>query len=1020
MALKKTKPQTGLSIARDGNKFTLSWKNPQKMSAQPIFGILDGDKNSFMALDGVLTNNETAKAITFDRTKFYPVTKEKAVAVIFMFTESYGLPANEYYPAGDVSQQFYIKVPAMPTLKATPSDSLDNVCTFTWAYTDNVKGAAMFTDVEYQSILVADSTETDGSKLPWKTTTAGWRTGTGAASSSITINESNSVIATGSHTRWVRVRSRGPAGASAWRYAKRVYAQPWAPKITGTKSTKIASGYQVVVDWTSAASYAYPVSENLLQYCAAIPGENLSVPDGASWTDSINVARTGAANKGLFIYDSALGEDEVLFTRVVAKHINSLTPSGGAVAQVGNLAQPEITNVVTDDDTYRATITATNNSEVPDSFLVVLYRTASKPNKTSIVGIIPHGETSTTVQVANWSRETGFAFGVYACVGSYSQTSTGTGVTSYKVTSKIRSIGEVWRGGAVPQAPSNVELARTTINGTIRVSWDWAWSEATSSIISWSDHPDAWESTDSPSEYEVTNIDRSAWNISGLETGRKWYVRVRLKKEEADAETLGPWSDIEEIDLSSAPTIPVLTLSESIISDDGSVTAYWAYVSTDGTSQAYAEICEATITSQGINYGRKIASTKTAQHITIYAEEVGWSVGETHNLCVRVVSGSGLTSEGWSAPVPIKIADPIVATITQSSLVTETIEEGGETREVTSLKSLPFTATIVGAGAGGTTTLIIERAEDYIIDRPEEEDFNGFQGETIALFTQTGESQISIEREALLGMLDDGAKYRLIGIVQDGLGQTDREEIDFEVHWTHQAVIPEATAVIQDGVSIISIIAPEGVEAGDYCNIYRLSADNPELIYSGAEFGERYVDPYPTIGEFGGHRICFFTSNGDYITEENELAWIDIREGDILDIRYGLINFDGDEIELYYDASQSNEWEKDFRETRYLGGSIQGDWNKGVSRSSNFDVSFVTLEDAESIRRMRRLAVYPGICQLRTLDGSNIACNIQVSESRDYGGDRIRASFSLSANKIDKQNLEGANYGDYFPEGSET
>jgi hypothetical protein len=55
-----------------------------------------------------------------------------------------------------------------------------------------------------------------------------------------------------------------------------------------------------------------------------------------------------------------------------------------------------------------------------------------------------------------------------------------------------------------------------------------------------------------------------------------------------------------------------------------------------------------------------------------------------------------------------------------------------------SLTALPLTATVTGSGTGGTTTLVIERAEDYHIDRPDEQDFNGFEGETILLFSQTG------------------------------------------------------------------------------------------------------------------------------------------------------------------------------------------------------------------------------------------------------------------------------------------
>ena len=92
----------------------------------------------------------------------------------------------------------------------------------------------------------------------------------------------------------------------------------------------------------------------------------------------------------------------------------------------------------------------------------------------------------------------------------------------------MRSAETVWDGGTVPQAPGNVTASATEIPGTIRVIWDWTWNDANSAEISWSDHPDAWESTDEPSKYSIDHIHAAQWNISGLETGKTWYIRVRL------------------------------------------------------------------------------------------------------------------------------------------------------------------------------------------------------------------------------------------------------------------------------------------------------------------------------------------------------------------------------------------------------------------------------------------------------------------------------------------------------------
>ena len=405
-----------------------------------------------------------------------------------------------------------------------------------------------------------------------------------------------------------------------------------------------------------------------------------------------------------------------------------------------------------------------------------------------------------------------------------------------------------------------------------------------------------------------------------------------------------------------------------------------------------------------------LAVVESIQHVTISAEDAGWTSGETHSLVVRVVSESGRQSAGWSDPVSVTVAEPITAEITQISLVEQTLTEDGVQRTVMSLTEMPLTVTVEGADLGGTTRVVIERAETYHLTRPDETDYNGFEGETIAIYTQTGEDQISIGLDDLIGHLDDGAAYRLIATVQDGLGQSAEVVQAFEVHWTHQALMPDAFVYVRqsEAVAVLNPIAPEGALTTDVCDIYRLSVDKPELIYPDAVFGETYVDPYPTIGEHGGHRFVFRTANGDYITANDELAWVDMTEseGDTLYSDANIIDFGAGRVVIEYNADLSNSWCKDFTETKYLGGSVQGDWNPAVSRTGSISAVAVT-DDIETIEAMRRLAVYPGICHVRTKDGSSYAADVQVSESHKQGNGHRIVEFSLSITRVDAEVYDG-------------
>ena len=213
---------------------------------------------------------------------------------------------------------------------------------------------------------------------------------------------------------------------------------------------------------------------------------------------------------------------------------------------------------------------------------------------------------------------------------------------------------------------------------------------------------------------------------------------------------------------------------------------------------------------------------------------------------------------------------------------------------------------------------------------------------------------------------------------------------------------------LEDDITIEDVTSGGG--SSWTADIYRLSADRPQLIYKDAELGETYVDPYPTLGDYGGHRIVFKTANGDYITEDGELAFADTGEadGDSVPAEYGLIiDFPDGTLQLDYNIDVSNNWNKDFQETQYLGGSVQGDWNAAVSRSASIGGVLITLINAEDIRLMRRLAVYAGLCHVRTHDGSNYTADVQVSEQYDHDKQRKVASFSLNITRVDAQELDG-------------
>lgn len=1042
IATHATKPPTGLDISRAGGKFTCSWKigdSDYEGGQWFRYRVNGGSWTSATKLDAKVTSR------VIDLTSTIGSVKKIEFAVKGLRKDySTGKKNNKTeYRCQSSDYVFKTWTAAIPDKPSLSFSRNSNTGTFTWGVGDvNDTNNKIFTSVELQTwVSYSNSSEPQNPSISSQGKS-------GSVSYTETLSGNNLV-------RWVRVRSRGPAGNSAWATVSHTYGNPAVPNLLAASSRAISSSVlQITAQWSSAPSLLYPIDTLTIQYAIAVPTTtNLSAPS-SGWTDAITVNSNGGGDTVVATVSESIDTDECLWVRIKSNHDEFSKYSNARLAGTAALDTPGF-NANPNFTTGDVTFTVTENTDCTVACTAIFYRPENNPSMDQIVAIFAHGTTTGTVNVPGIVGKSKSSFGAYAFVGTY----TGTVIKTILMQSQAAMDEDI---AAV--APAWVSLSAGSQDKSVRVNWAWSWAGAHSAEIGWADHDDAWESTDQPKTYLIEDKVTS-WVVAGLEAGKRWYFRVRLKGLIDTDEVTGPWSVIYDYDLSSIPDRPGLILSKSVINSGQSVTARWAYSADDSTQQQYAEICLATITAGVVSYGAIIAKTTTAQTVEIVRD---WTVDTTYYLCLRLTSTAGRVSE-WSEPVALTVAPAISISISQNSNIqyasvtklssydydedTQTwsmtshaydsvanlaeyhqlmasgengvavVTEGDpsdpecthyETRqqwiyEPGKLVELPLGITVTGAGSTGTTIVSVIRAEDYHIYRPDDSEIDGYEGETIATLSQTGESAMSITTDNLVGCLDDGAKYIIRCTVIDKYGQTASLDYPFTVDWTHQPGIPSATVEIDEyqRIAIITPIAPDNYVAGDVCDIYRISTDKPELIVKGAAFGTAYVDPYPAFGDSSGHRIVTRTANGDYVTQSNELAWFlcDFGIGDVIEEDLMVIDVNGDQIELPYDITLQNSWSKDFKRTSYLGGSVQGDWNPAVTRDISANTVIVRGEDLDDQIEMRRLAGYAGAAHIRTPDGSSVACDIQVRESQSYDSQRV--SYSLAIKVVDPQAPEG-------------
>lgn len=896
---------------------------------------------------------------------------------------------------------FDVEPPAAPKVSCSWSSNYINRTTFNWDCGTEAK-TAPYTRVIYQTIT-KQNYNGDYNKMPgWKTATKNNDASRKDSTYRDEANLGDKII-----TRAYRARAIGPAGRSDWRYAGHRYAAPAAATNVQVKATRNAKAgsYHFIISWTAPAKTSRPITKTTAEYLVAAPGADLTVPSGAQWTPFKATKDTTGTNRFAYDLSETLDANECIWIRVVTTHDDHDNPSAAVLAVKGQLGAPTISDLQYTDSTHRAEITITSDTSVPGAFHAVVFRPkdgTQNPDFGKIIAIIPNGQTVKQFQCPTWTDRPGF--GVYAVVGSVKSqyTRTSDGVTFYTLTTKMTS-PTTTSGGNVPQAPATVDAEQIDATNTIQVTWDVPWNAATGAEVSWADHEDAWISTEPPQTHNVENLREALLNITGLELGKTWFVRVRLyQTNTGGTDIFGPYSDTQTVDLSTTPAVPDLQITDEdgIIAADGSTVASWVFVSADGTRQAAATIAEVTEDSGGDYEYSPLEKLSTQQQATLSAEALGWLNGTQHMIAVQVISEAGNPSN-WSDPVTITIADALTCEITATNLGTETIDN--ETQDT--MQQLPLTIDVTGAGTGGETRVIIERAESYDLDRPDGRGFNGYEGETIAQVGQQGDDQIEINTKDLIGRLDDGVHYNIVATVQDTAGQTATATKRFIVHWNKQAKKPGGTAIIEDGVAKITPEAPEDANPDDTVDIYRLSADRPELLVKGGTFGTTYVDPFPTLNFYGGYRIVTVTSYGDYITEENELAYTDIQTDNESLFQY--IDFDGNQLTLKYNAELSGTWNKKFTTTNYLGGSIQGDWLEGTPFEGTTNGVVLRDIEPEQYAALRALGDFAGICHVRTTDGGNYTANVDVQIGESYNNPGHPETVSLTIKKIDNPRTDG-------------
>ena len=530
----------------------------------------------------------------------------------------------------------------------------------------------------------------------------------------------------------------------------------------------------------------------------------------------------------------------------------------------------------------------------------------------------------------------------------------------------------------------------------------WGTDDSNSTQITWSEHEDAWESTEQPSSCDITWQDNSGWTddsvtpsvdyeyaatvtIYGLEEAKDYYIRARRGLVSGDTETWGPWCPAPKYPISTAiaPSDVILTVP-AVVERGSGIDCAWTFSGSEQTAWEVAYL-------DGTDRKVLASGEGPAGSTVIPASKIEGM--DAVKLSVSVTAGGEWSSSDW---MPVNIED--APTLSMSLAATLTAQPVS----ITLTCDNPRTDVTLYITSGGVSTAT---PDGHAVQA----DGDVIWAEVVSPAWTTSDSTITDNTVWTATVMPpiiklyEGAKYAVSAVATDTRTflSSDGVEADFTVAWAHRAVTPsDSTAITVDGLTatIVPVAPTSGYATGDsvaqtdVVDVYRNTPDGAYLIASDVPFGQAVTDrfaPYSNRADLA-YTLCTRTADGDidWADYDYELYHATLR-----------VDFGEQSIELPYNIAVSDAWEKGFELREHLDGTRAGYWNEGATRKASLSTDVVKVESASQRRMLAALAQHAGPCFVRTPDGCAFPANVDV-DSYGVTYDSQAVPVSLSATEV--------------------
>ena len=549
--------------------------------------------------------------------------------------------------------------------------------------------------------------------------------------------------------------------------------------------------------------------------------------------------------------------------------------------------------------------------------------------------------------------------------------------------------------GTQPSASKGWEFIKALTSTSVEVNW-YGVKNATTYEIEYTTEKRYFDSSNQVQSLTVdATLQWSHAEITGLETGKEWFFRMRAVNDNGHS----AWTEIKSIVLGKAPIAPTTWSSTTTCVVGEPLILYWIHNAEDGSSQKYAEL-ELTIDGRIETYTIENTTNEDEKDKTSSYSIDTSSYVEGTKIQWRVrTSGITNTYGDWSIQRTVDIYAP-------PTLELSVTDANGNLLEA--LTSFPFY--ISGIAGPNTQNAIGYHLSIMANESYETTDQIGNvkmvnQGEAIySKFFDTSENLV-VEMSANNIDLENNISYKVNCVVSMNSGLTAENSSEFTVAWTDEQYEPNAEIGFNED-DISTYIRPycendEGnLIEGIRLSVYRREFDGSftELATNIDNTTNTYItDPHPAL-DYARYRIVAISSStgavsyydmpGYPIGEKSLIIQWD-EQWSTFDISNEIdgssqVPWSGSLLKLPYNVDVSDSYSPDVELVEYIGRKHPVSYygtQRGTSQTFNAEID---KKDEETLYALRRLAIWMGDVYVREPSGSGYWANITVSFSQTH------------------------------------